>query len=158
VTGETLDLRTKAGMLDEGIDLIHELWSGTTAFHGRHYHYDCPRGDLAEVGRPVQPRIPIWVVGAWPRPKSMRRVLRCDGVIPQYQDHPASPKHARDVRAWLTEHGAPAHFDLIAEGETPAADPAAALVLPWAQAGCTWWLETRWQMPHHSPERMTQVS
>jgi hypothetical protein len=33
--------------------------------------------------RPVQqPRVPIWVVGAWPRPKSMRRVLRCDGLLP----------------------------------------------------------------------------
>lgn len=158
-TGEVTDLGTRAEMLDEGIDLIHELWAGGTAFHGRHYHYGCPRGDLAEVGRPVQPRIPIWVVGAWPRPKSMRRVLRCDGVIPQYATDTGNPDDARTVRAWLTEHGARPDFDLIAEGETPHVDPAsaAALVLPWAQAGCTWWLETRWQMPHHSPERMTQV-
>jgi alkanesulfonate monooxygenase SsuD/methylene tetrahydromethanopterin reductase-like flavin-dependent oxidoreductase (luciferase family) len=38
-------------------------------------------------------------------------------------------------------------------------DPAAARsqVLPWAEAGCTWWLETRWEMPHHTPDRMRQV-
>lgn len=31
------------------------------------------------------------------------------------------------------------------------------LVAPWADAGCTWWLETNWEMPHHSGERMAQV-
>jgi alkanesulfonate monooxygenase SsuD/methylene tetrahydromethanopterin reductase-like flavin-dependent oxidoreductase (luciferase family) len=158
-TGEHLDLRTRAELLDEGIDLIRELWAGGTAFHGRHYDYVCERDDLAQVGRPVQQRIPIWVVGAWPRPKSMRRVLRCDGVVPQYQNGDGSPDGARAVRAWLAEHGGRPDLDIVAEGETPATDPGAARarVLPWAEAGCTWWLETRWQMPHHSAERMAQV-
>jgi len=26
-----------------------------------------------------------------------------------------------------------------------------------SEAGCTWWLETRWQMPHHTADRMRQV-
>ena len=79
----------------------------------------------------------------------MRRVLRCDGVIPQY--HPAdgepSADQARAVRQWLTANGKPAGFDLIADGETPGSDAAAAaaIVAPWADAGCTWWLETRWR-------------
>jgi hypothetical protein len=30
-------------------------------------------------------------------------------------------------------------------------------VRPWAEAGCTWWLETRWEMPHHGPERMAEI-
>src|SRR5439155_504711 len=49
--------------------------------------------------------------------------------------------------------------DLMAEGETPAGDDsaAAAALTPWAEAGCTWWLESRWEMPHHGPERMAQV-
>ena len=85
LTGEELDLRTRASMMDEGIDLIRELWAGGLSYHGRHYDYVCARDDLTQVGRPVQERIPIWVVGAWPRPKSMRRVLRCDGVLPQYR-------------------------------------------------------------------------
>ena len=40
-------------------------------------------------------------------------------------------------------------FDIISEGETPADDRTAgtAKVAPWAEAGCTWWLETRWQIP-----------
>jgi alkanesulfonate monooxygenase SsuD/methylene tetrahydromethanopterin reductase-like flavin-dependent oxidoreductase (luciferase family) len=159
LTGEVLDLRTRADMLDEGIDLIRALWAGGTAYHGRHYDYVGERDDLVQVGRPVQERIPIWVVGAWPRPKSMRRVLRCDGVVPQYPRDAGTPGDAGVVRAWLDAHGARPDLDLIAEGETPATDPAAAgaQVRPWAQAGCTWWLETRWELPHHTPDRMAQI-
>jgi alkanesulfonate monooxygenase SsuD/methylene tetrahydromethanopterin reductase-like flavin-dependent oxidoreductase (luciferase family) len=159
LTNEVLDLRKRAEMLDEGIDLIRALWAGDTAFHGRHYDYACERSDLSEVGRPVQHRIPIWVVGAWLRPKSMRRVLRCDGVVPQYPGDGGTPDDARAVRAWLTERGAQPEFDLLTEGETPADDQAAARaqVRPWTEAGCTWWMETRWEMPHHNAERMAQV-
>jgi alkanesulfonate monooxygenase SsuD/methylene tetrahydromethanopterin reductase-like flavin-dependent oxidoreductase (luciferase family) len=155
VTGEVTDLRERASMLDEGIDLIRGLWAGERAFHGRHYDYQSDRDDLGEVVRPVQKRIPIWVVGVWPRPKSMRRVLRCDGIFPQgatVADYPA-------MRAWLTERGAPADLDVVAEGETPTGDPAAgtAIVAPWAEAGCTWWMETRWAMPHGGADRMREI-
>lgn len=155
LTGETIDRRTRAEMLDEGIDLIRDLWAGRQDYHGRHYSYTCERDDLVQVGRPVQERIPIWVVGAWPRPKSMRRVLRCDGVVPQFSGEPDVP----GLCAWLAEHGEDRTYDVIAEGETPVDDPGAgaAEVARWAEAGCTWWLETRWEMPHHSAERMRQV-
>jgi len=159
LTGEELELRTRAAMMDEGIDLIRELWAGRSSYHGEHYDYECARDDLAEVGRPVQERIPIWVVGAWPRPKSMRRVLRCDGVLPQYSPGQDTPDELRRLRAWLTAEGGSPDLDVIAEGETPADDPvaASALVKPWSDAGATWWLETRWEMPHHSPTRMRDV-
>jgi hypothetical protein len=92
----------------------------------------------------------------------MRRVLRCDGLIPQFQlaEREPTPDDAREARDWLIDHGASAGLDLISEGETPADDPAAAAaaVTRWAEAGCTWWLETRWQMPHESAERMRQVN
>ncbi|MEV4636851.1 LLM class flavin-dependent oxidoreductase [Actinoplanes sp. NPDC049548] len=155
-TGEVTDLRQRAGMMDDAIDLMRTLWAGGTSHHGPHYDYHVDRGDLAEAGRPVQARIPIWVVAVWPRPKSLRRVLKCDGVIP---GHGGGPDELRAMRAWLTEHGAPPGLDILAEGETPADDPAAAWhhVEPWAEAGCTWWMETRWEMPHHSPERMQEI-
>ncbi|HEY3955591.1 MAG TPA: LLM class flavin-dependent oxidoreductase [Streptosporangiaceae bacterium] len=160
-TGEVTELRPRAERMDEGIDLIRALWRGQTEYHGRHYRYQTSRTDLNAAVRPAQPRIPIWVVGAWPRPKSMRRVLRCDGIIPQYEvdGRAESPDDARAVRAWLAGHGAGPGFDMVAEGETSADDPAAAAaaVGPWAEAGCTWWLETRWEMPHNSAERMAQI-
>jgi alkanesulfonate monooxygenase SsuD/methylene tetrahydromethanopterin reductase-like flavin-dependent oxidoreductase (luciferase family) len=160
-TGEVTDLKDRAQRLDEGIDLIRALWDGQTGYEGQHYRYQTGRMDLTAAGRPVQPRIPIWVVGVWPRPKSMRRVLRCDGILPQYapDGRDPGPDDARAVRPWLTEHGAGPGFDIVADGETPAADPAAAAatVSPWAGAGCTWWLETRWEMPHDSPERRNEL-
>ncbi|WP_116067504.1 LLM class flavin-dependent oxidoreductase [Asanoa ferruginea] len=156
-TGEVVDRRERAGLLDEGIDLIRALWSGSTSFHGAHYDYECARDDLTEVVRPVRSRIPIWVVARWPRPRSMRRALRCDGVIPEFSGE-GGPEGARSVREWLGTRGVGAEFDLIAEGETRADDPgSAAVVAEWAAAGATWWLESRWEMPHHSPERMTQI-
>lgn len=160
-TGEVTELRARAERLDDGIDLIRALWQGQTEYHGRHYRYQTARADLNTAVRPAQPRIPIWVVGVWPRPKSMHRVLRCDGIIPQYEvdGRAEGPDDARAVRAWLAGHGAGPGFDMVAEGETPTGDPAAAAAVagPWAGAGCTWWLETRWEMPHDSPERMAQI-
>ncbi len=157
-TGEVTGLRDRAELLDEGIDLIRTLWDGGTSYHGRHYAYQTGRLDLGSAARPVQRRIPIWVVGVWPAQKSMRRTLRCDGVIPQYGalGHEPQPADASAVRDWLSEHGAAAGFDVIADGETPAADPAAAAAVAasWAQAGCSWWLETRWEARDQMRERL----
>jgi hypothetical protein len=96
------------------------------------------------------------VVGVWPAPKSMRRALRCDGVIPQYRRNEPVPEDAAAVRAWLTEQGKPADFDIIADGETPAndADAAATTAARWAAAGCTWWLETRWEARDQMRDRL----
>ncbi len=161
LTGEVEDLRARAAMLDEGIDLIRALWSGRTTYEGEFYRLAFDEPDQLPVTRPVQSRIPIWVVGVWPRPKSMRRVLRCDGIVPQFEgdDHDGSPDLIREVRRWLSEHGAGAHLDVIAQGETPTKEGKRArnIVESWAEAGCTWWLETRWEMPHHAAERMVEV-
>jgi alkanesulfonate monooxygenase SsuD/methylene tetrahydromethanopterin reductase-like flavin-dependent oxidoreductase (luciferase family) len=157
-TGEVTDLRGRAEMLDEGIDLIRALWDGQSEYHGRHYRYQSGRMDLTAAARPAQDRIPLWVVGVWPGEKSMRRVLRCDGVIPQYRlsGRAAEPADARAVRNWLTGEGATPDLDVVADGETPAEDPAAARaeVAGWDQAGCTWWLETRWGVQEDLSDRM----
>lgn len=157
-TGEEVGLRERADMMDEGIDLIRALWAGRQNFQGAYYSYTCERDDLNRVGRPVQERIPIWVVGVWPRPRSMRRVLKCDGVIPQYGGD-GGPQELRELRAWLVERKMAEPFDVLSEGETPArdAEPAAAIVQPWRDAGATWWMETRWELPHDSQERMREV-
>ena len=154
-TDEVTDRRTRAEMLDEGIDLITGLWSGRFAFEGKHYRMDLTgRADVQSL-RPVQqPRIPIWVVGAWPRPKSMRRVLRCDGILPtvggEAGSHLPSHEQVSEIRAWLVEQvpDTSGSMDIVMEGETPAddADAAARQVAEWRDAGATWWLETRWGM------------
>ncbi len=155
-TGEVVDRRERAGRMDEGLQVIKRLWAGEATFSGEHYQVDLTgRGDLGPTGRGVQePHLPIWIVGAWNRPKSMARVLEGDGILPNVvsaegEHGEVTPDVVRAMRAWLEDHGAPAAFDIVAEGETPADDPAAAAaqVQDWADAGATWWLEARWSAP-----------
>lgn len=161
-TDEVTDLRQRAEMLDEGIDLIQGLWSGADSYDGQHYHFHSGRFDLSAAARPVQERIPLWVAARWPRPKSLRRALRCAGIIPEFEPEggDAGPDDVRAVRAWLADHGAPGGMDIVTDGETPTGDPtaAAAQVAPWAEAGGTWWLETRWGMPDTQAERVRQMT
>jgi hypothetical protein len=102
---------------------------------------------------PVQrPRIPIWVVGAWPSRKSMNRALRYDGLLPAAVGGSAgspgvTPDTIRAIRDYVEENRAPGTpFEIVWEGQTPGDDPerAAEVVRPWEEAGATWWLESRW--------------
>jgi alkanesulfonate monooxygenase SsuD/methylene tetrahydromethanopterin reductase-like flavin-dependent oxidoreductase (luciferase family) len=149
--GEPMDLKTRAELLDEGLALLDGLWRGQpVTFHGKHYQVE----GLTLLPRPVQqPRVPLWVVGVWPRPKSLARALRYDGMIPQMQSvagqapGPVTPDDLRAMRAYIAQHRpGPEPFDLIAEGELPAGDAAraAAQAQPYAEAGATWFLESRW--------------
>src|SRR5690606_19422310 len=118
--GEVVDRKTRAEMLDEGIDVLTGLWSGEPfTYEGKHY----PITDVTFEPVPVQrPRVPIWVVGAWPRMKSMRRVLRCDGLIPynMKNDHfEATPDDLREMAEWINENRtATGPFDILWEANT----------------------------------------
>jgi len=151
--GEETDRKVRAEMLDESLDIIDGLWSGKPfSFDGAHYHLR----DVDFSPLPVQqPRVPIWVVGAWPRMKSMRRVLRCDGVLPIKMDanramSDMTPDDLRAMKAYIDERRTlTTPFDIIMEAETPGDDPqqAAAIVRPLAEVGMTWWLEAVWGTP-----------
>lgn len=152
--GEVTDRKTRAELLDEGLDILTGLWQGQP-FNYSGKHYTITETTFSPPPPPVQqPRIPIWVVGAWPRQKSMRRVLRYDGLLPSVLDdngqaRQADPDDIRAMAAYITANRAgTTPFDIIVEGETPGDDPAsaAATVQPWAAAGATWWLETRWNL------------
>ncbi len=165
-TGEETDRRVRAERLDEGIDLVRGLFAGKKKFSGRHYTINLEaREDLDATTAVVQqPRPPIWVVGAWPRPKSMKRVIRGDGLIPMCLDddgmRPVEPRDIEEMIGWLAWHGGERRqFDVIVEGETPADDPAeaTATVTKFSDAGASWWLETRWGAPNHGAEKMAEV-
>ena len=162
-TGEITDRRERAERLDETIDVMRALWSGEREYHGKVYDVTCADW-LLDAARPVQQPIPIWVAAVWPRPKSMRRGARCDGVVPEYDarrlgGRAGTPDDVRDLRAWLRDNRAGADIDVVGEGETPAGDPAAAAakVAAWAEAGCTWWMETRWGSASSIDERLEVV-
>lgn len=148
--GEATDRRTRAQLLDEGLAILTGLWSGKPfRFQGSHYRLE----EMTFTPPPIQqPRIPIWVAGAWPRTKSIQRALRYDGLLPNKlgntgTQEPVTPADIRTMKAYIDEQRATeTPFDIISEGETPGERPeqAAELVRPFAQAGATWWMETRW--------------
>jgi hypothetical protein len=161
--GEPTDRKVRAQRLDEGLDVLVGLWSGQPfAYRGEHYTLD----EMTFLPTPVQqPRIPIWVVGAWPKPRSMRRVLRWDGLLPYKagdNGQPAvlTPDDIRAMRQFIVEQrGAAAPFDIVMEGETPGDDPvcAAAMVEPFVEAGITWWLDSLWSQAAGSPALLQRI-
>ena len=149
--GEETDRKKRAELLDEGLEIVTGLWGGQPfKFEGKHYHVN--ETEFSLPAPPVQqPRIPIWVVGAWPRMKSMRRVLRYDGLIPTVVGGEASQGTPGDLRAAVSyvmaNRQADTPFDFVVEGTTPGGDAASQReqVEPWAEAGATWWMEALWQ-------------
>lgn len=150
--GEPTDRKMRAELLDEGLAILTGLWAGQPfAFDGQHYHIS-PLDFLPPPPPVQQPRIPIWVVGAWPHPKSMRRALAYDGLLPNVigadgKARAPSVAEVREIReAIRAQRSDQAPYDLVIEGTTPGDDAAAAAaqVRPWAEAGATWWIEALW--------------
>jgi alkanesulfonate monooxygenase SsuD/methylene tetrahydromethanopterin reductase-like flavin-dependent oxidoreductase (luciferase family) len=153
--GEVTDRRQRAELLDEGLDILTGLWNGQP-FSYRGKHYTVGETSFQPPDPPVQrPRIPIWVVGAWPRPKSMRRALRYDGILPNVMDESGehrqpTPEDIAAIAQYVRDHRSDSTpFEIIQEGQTPGDDraKAAAIIRPWAEAGATWWLEAMWDQP-----------
>lgn len=153
--GEVTDRKTRAELLDEGLDILTGLWRGQPfAYSGK--HYTVKETDFYPPPAPVQqPRVPIWVVGAWPRVKSMRRALRYDGLLPYVMDadgkgRETTPDDIREMAAFIAANrGGTTPFDVVMEGKTLGddAEQAAAIVRPWREAGATWWIEAMWDVP-----------
>jgi alkanesulfonate monooxygenase SsuD/methylene tetrahydromethanopterin reductase-like flavin-dependent oxidoreductase (luciferase family) len=143
--GEPTEARIRAERLDESLAILAGLWSGEPfGFAGDHYRFE----PMVFRPTPVQaPRIPIWVVGAWPHERSLRRTLAWDGIYAQVEDAAG----LRNVVDWA-ERAWPAAtrdrpWDVVAEGRTPADDPARAkaAVAAYEAAGATWWIESDWE-------------
>ncbi|HEX5742231.1 MAG TPA: LLM class flavin-dependent oxidoreductase [Pilimelia sp.] len=148
--------RVRAELLDEGLAIIDGLWRGQPfAFDGA--HYTVRPTDFMVPPPPVQrPRVPVWVVGGWPAPRSMRRAARWDGWLPNLlgpKAGPLTPATLAEGVAWLRAARSARDqdmtgFDVVVEGTTAAGDPAAGeTVAGWADAGATWWIEADWSVP-----------
>ena len=162
VRGEPTDRRIRAERLDESLEILTGLWTGEPfAYGGKHFQFD----EMTFLPAPVQrPRVPIWVVGAWPSEKSLRRAARYDGLLPAVvggtPDAPGlTPDTLRQMAAWLQTHReSDTPFDIVVEGRTPP-DPAqaTATVAPWIDAGATWWLEAMWEGPNTYADLLARV-
>jgi hypothetical protein len=157
--GEVTSRAERAELLDEGLEILTGLWSGVPFEHfGKHYQINLKEDFFRPPPPPVQqPRIPIWVVGAWPRPKSMQRALHYDGLLPNVMGadgkvrmDPPTADEIHKMKEYITAHRVQdTPFDIIVEGQTPGDDPenAAAIVNPFRKAGVTWWIEALWDVP-----------
>lgn len=164
VSGEVTAARDRAERLDDCLDFLAKAWTGETFSHDGPVYQAT---DLVFRPTPVQqPRIPVWVVGLWPAPRSMQRAARWDGVIVQPRDEDpfalATPEHVRDVVAWLGENlperapGAPP-FDVVVEGvSVDDREAATARVRALEEAGATWWVESRWDKGRDTPEALLE--
>jgi alkanesulfonate monooxygenase SsuD/methylene tetrahydromethanopterin reductase-like flavin-dependent oxidoreductase (luciferase family) len=131
ITGEELDDRRRARMLDEALEILTAAWSGEPVHHrGEHYTVD----GMRFLPRPVQrPGIPVWVAGYYGKPRPLRRAARHQGFFPINLEHPDQlAEIVAELAALRTEPSEP--FDVVAD-LPPGADPA-----PYAAAGATWWL------------------
>ena len=157
-TGEVTGLCDRADRMDEGIDLIRVLWAGGRSYHGTYYDYETGRLDLGaacEAGPGPHPDLGGRRLGSAAVDAAGAALRRHHPAIAGNDSEPR-PEDAAAVRGWLTGQSLPGSFDLIADGETPADDPqaAAATAAQWASAGCTWWLETRWEARDTMGERI----
>jgi alkanesulfonate monooxygenase SsuD/methylene tetrahydromethanopterin reductase-like flavin-dependent oxidoreductase (luciferase family) len=130
-TGEQVDGRVRAEMLDEALDVLLAAWSGLPVRHrGAHYSID----DVVFRPTPVQrPRVPIWAAGTAGLRRPWRRAARLDGYFPVDVRHPDQlAEIVETIRGLRPDPRAP--FD-IAMPLPPGADPAA-----YVAAGATWCL------------------
>lgn len=156
--GEPTDRKIRVELLDESLEILTGLWSGEPfSYDGKHYHLE----EMTFLPTSVQrPRIPIWVVGAWPSKKSMNRALRYEGLLAYTTRGEVAPEDIRAMKEYVEENKEmDGTFDIVWEGVTPGDDLewAASMVRPFAEAGATWWIESPWSPPNEPEDLRHRV-
>jgi alkanesulfonate monooxygenase SsuD/methylene tetrahydromethanopterin reductase-like flavin-dependent oxidoreductase (luciferase family) len=127
--GEEPEVRRRAAIYDEALDLVLALLSGEPVDHdGEHFK----AADVRFLPTPVQPHLPVWVAGKWPNRRPLDRAARHQGafiVDLEPGDVPAVLAQVASQRA-----GGLDGFDLVVQAR-PGTDPR-----PWEAAGATWLL------------------
>jgi alkanesulfonate monooxygenase SsuD/methylene tetrahydromethanopterin reductase-like flavin-dependent oxidoreductase (luciferase family) len=152
----------RAEKLDEGLAIYDGLMRGQPfSYAGKHYSVE-PTEFFPPPAPVQQPRVPVWVVGAYPAPRSMARAARWDGVIPTKLDRtdespfgPADlPRMVAALKGVRERDGLPWEgYDVIAEGVSEPGRAGDATVAEWVDAGATFWVESDWSMGDDAVER-----
>lgn len=144
--GET-DLRTRADMLDEGLDILTGLWTGEPfGYSGEHYQLE----EVTFLPRPVQqPRIPIWAAAMWPRRRPVRRAAQWDGIAPIMYDiekdefSPPSARVVAEILAYVAKHRTSAGpYDYAVTHTHHPGEDLTEWVAEMEAAGATWFRDT----------------
>jgi len=153
---EITDTRARAEMLSETVDILTKLYQRKPFdYKGQHYSLKLTLVDEVHYPpKPVQqPRIPIWVPGIWPRRKSMRRVLACDGLLPLKMNEnrefeQVTPGDLGEIKAFIEANRTlTTPFDYVVEGKLSALDigQRREMTAEWSEAGATWFIESMWE-------------
>jgi hypothetical protein len=145
--------KVRARMLDETIDILTLLNQRTQFdYNGQYYHLKLTHLDRVHFPpKPVQqPRIPLWVPGIWPWMRSMRRLLKCDGLLSEKMNEKGefeavTPADLRQMKAYVDgNRSLSTPFDYVTEGKTGDLSSSQQNELPqeWIEAGATWWVES----------------
>lgn len=143
--GEASSPIIRAKQLDESLSILAGLWTEAPfSFAGEYYTLN----QVTLPAKPVQfPRIPLWIVGGWPRRAPFRRAAHWDGVCLKAIHHEThewlTVDEFRDALAYVYAHRTlNTPFEVLMSGETPR-DQAMAnqVVRPFQEAGATWWVE-----------------
>lgn len=159
------DIRTRAELMDEGIDLLKAFYRARQFdYAGKHHHLKLTLLDEMHYPPPPvqQPHLPIWIVGVWPRTRSMQRVLKCDGLIPHVMNDEGkfvdmTPAALREMKRYVdANRTATTPFDFIIEGSTRELDVSQAKdkLAEWEDAGATWWMESMFNL---TEEQITEI-
>lgn len=139
--GEDITLKMRAGMLDEGLELLNRLFSGeVVTYHGQYYQAQ----NVTFSPLPVQrPRPPFWIGGE--SLAARRRAARWDGwIIGTADENSQVVRPAKTVRedvGYILEQRQPDKpFDIVVTGVSNPGEKS--LVQEYADAGATWWIES----------------
>lgn len=130
--GEETNAKVRAAVLDEGLEVLRGLLSGTAV------HHDGPQVVARDVTFLPPPHrstgIPFWIGGRWPNKAPMRRAARHEGLFVIAVEKPAELTGARDfvAGARAMAGGSISGFDLVVQ-LPPGEDHR-----PWIEAGATW--------------------
>ena len=153
---EETDRRARAQRLDEALAVLQGCWSGEPfSLRGEHFRVD----DAAFLPPSFQrPRVPVWVVAAWPRPRSLARALRWDAIMPAWlppggESRDPRPDELREVRAYVEDRIGDRPYDYVVEISTRERSDSQAreVAAGYAEAGATWWLEPVWELFYEHP-------
>lgn len=156
--GDERDPKLRAAMLEEGLELLCKLWSGSpVSHHGTHYQAETTR-----FAPPLQqPRVPIWVAATWPVRRMLRRAARWDGVFPLAPGGlPLTAEQTGGLAKSIAEIRTGSEpFEIVCQGQTrgDASTADAALIAAYQAAGGTWWLEQRYPWEASLDELLARV-
>ena len=160
--GREVSLRERAERLDDALAVLDAAaGGGPVTLHGRRSEVD---GVAFAPGTVQRPRVPVWVVGAWPSRRSLARAARWDGLVVQRlrSDAPVDADAVRgslEVIGELREaEGRTGPYEVVVSEPLPGDAAAAAdRVAELADCGVTWWVHADWSEATPMAEHLARV-